>query len=86
MTISAILQLNREFYSVISRGLTHIKRANDRNKKSHMKKTIPRSKWITLRGLRTNQILMSAFYFLQILTKYVKNVILTERIQPGSNN
>ena len=35
------------------------------NKRSLIKKTIPRSKWIILRGLKTNQILMSAFFFLQ---------------------
>ena len=32
------------------------------NKKSLIKKTFPRSKWIILRVLKTNQILKSAFF------------------------
>ena len=44
--------------------------------KGTIKKTIPRSKWIILRGIKTNQILMSALFFFKILTiQKRKNVL-----------
>ena len=40
------------------------------------KKTIARSKWIIFRGLKTNQILMSAFFFIQNLNyPKMKNIL-----------